>query len=155
MLDRKPVSSWSASAAFDFVAAHEGLRLEAYLCPAGVWTIGYGQTHVNGVPVHAGMRIDEARARQLLTQGLKHVQDQLAGLVRVKVSEGEFIALVDFTFNVGAGNLGHSTLLKKLNAAEYMTAAYELRKWVFAGGTKLDGLVRRREDELAKWKEGY
>ena len=75
--------------------------------------------------------------------------------MRVKVSEGEFIALVDFTFNVGAGNLGHSTLLKKLNAAEYMTAAYELRKWVFAGGTKLDGLVRRREDELAKWKEGY
>ena len=155
MLERKPVSSWPASAAFDFVAAHEGLRLDAYLCPAWRWTIGYGQTNINGVPVPEGMRIDEARARQLLTQELKHVQDQLAGLVRVKVSQGEFVALVDFCFNVGVGNLAHSTLLRKLNAGEYMTAAYELRKWTYAGGKRLDGLARRREDELAKWKEGY
>ena len=155
MLERKPVSSWPASAAFDFVAQHEGLRLEAYLCPAGHWTIGYGLTRVSGVPVHAGMKISEDRARQLLTQELKRVQDQLAGLVKVKVSRGEFIALTDFCFNVGAGNLGHSTLLRKLNQGEYMTAAYELRKWTYAGGKSLPGLVRRREDELAKWKEGY
>lgn len=155
MLERKPVSSWPASAAFDFVAKHEGLRLEAYKCPAGVWTIGFGQTHVNGVPVHAGMKIDEARAKQLLTQELRHVQDQLSGLVRVKVSRGEFVALTDFCFNVGAGNLGHSTLLKKLNAGSHMDAAYELRKWTFAGGKSLPGLARRREAELEKWKEGY
>lgn len=153
MIERKPVSAWPASAAFDFVAAHEGLRLEAYLCPAGVWTIGYGQTHINGVPVHAGMKISEDRARQLLTQELKHVQDQLAGLVRVKVSQGEFIALTDFAFNVGAGNFSRSTLRKLLNEGKYQTAAYEFRRWTYANGKKLPGLVRRREAEERLFKD--
>lgn len=150
---RKKVTDWDAQSASAFVAKHEGCSLEAYRCPAGVWTIGYGLTSVSGMPVHAGMKITQERADELLAAELEKVKGQLAGVVTKPVSQGEFIALVDFVFNVGVGNFLRSTLLKWLNKGEYATAAYEFRRWTFAAGKSLPGLVRRREDEEKLFKE--
>jgi lysozyme len=73
-------------------------------------------------------------------------------LVLVELTQGQFDALVDFVFNLGQGQLAKSTLLRLLNAGNYDGAGNELQRWVFAGGTKLAGLVRRREDALKLWQ---
>lgn len=119
----------------------EGLRLEAYLCPAGKWTIGYGHT---GADVHEGLVISEADADGLLSSDIKWAEEAVSSAVKVPITSNQFSALVDFTFNVGAGNFRSSTLLRKLNAGDVAGAAEEFGKWTKAGGKVLPGLVKRR-----------
>lgn len=121
----------------------EGLRLEAYRCPAGVLTIGYG--HTEGVK--EGESITEAEAEQLLDSDIDKVAKQVKSVVTVPLTNSQLDALIDFTFNLGIGNLKSSTLLKKLNAGDYIGAAEEFNKWVYSGKTVLPGLIRRREIE--------
>ena len=151
---RKSVSAWNPSLAAPFVAKHEGLNLEAYKCPAGEWTIGYGNTRINGREVRAGDRITKAEAEAMLKAECARVRSQIADSVHVPVSLGEFTALVDFVYNVGIGSFRRSTLLKKLNAARYVDAGYEFLKWKYAAGKELPGLVIRREDEKAIFLNG-
>lgn len=132
----------------DLIKAFEGCRLVAYLCPAKVWTIGYGHTgKVNGKPVAEGMSISKAKAIKLLNDDLKAFEKTVNLMVAVDITENIFSALVSFTYNVGAGNLQKSTLLKKLNTGDYEGAAQEFDKWNKAGNTTLPGLTRRREKE--------
>lgn len=130
------------------VKRFEGLRLKAYKCPAGVWTIGYG--HTKGVK--QGMAINESAAIAYLVSDLAEAGMQAEKAAGVFLTQGQWDALADFTFNLGIGNLRTSTLLKKVRAgardAEVQT---ELRKWVYAGKKKLAGLVKRREWEAARW----
>ena len=121
----------------------EGLRLEAYKCPAGVLTIGYG--HTSGVK--EGMSITEAEAEQLLDADVESAAAQVKSAVKVELNANQLDALIDFVFNLGIGNLRSSTLLKKLNARDYSGAAEEFSKWIYSGKTVLPGLVRRREIE--------
>ena len=151
---RKSVSAWNPSLAAPFVAKHEGLRLEAYKCPAGEWTIGYGCTRINGREVRSSDRITKAEAEAMLKQECARVRSQIADSVHVPVSLGEFTALVDFVYNIGIGSFRRSTLLKKLNAARYVDSAYEFMKWKYAAGKELPGLVLRREDEKKLFLEG-
>ena len=151
---RKSGSAWNPSLAAPFIAKHEGLRLEAYRCPAGEWTIGYGCTRINGREVRAGDRITKAEADAMLKSECARVRSQLSDSVHVPVSLGEFTALVDFVYNVGIGSFRRSTLLKKLNAARYVDAGYEFLKWKYAAGKELPGLVLRREDEKKLFLEG-
>ena len=121
----------------------EGLRLEAYRCPAGVLTIGYG--HTEGVK--EGEVITEAEAEQLLESDIDKAANQVKSVVTVPLTDSQLDALIDFTFNLGIGNLKSSTLLKKLNAGDYIGAAEEFSKWIYSGKIILPGLVRRREIE--------
>ena len=142
------VQSVVNDAGVDLIKRWEGLRLEAYLCPAGVPTVGYGHT---GGDVWMGMVITEPEAEQLLRKDLWRFEDAVSKLVRVHVTDNEYAALVSFTFNLGEGALAESTLLRRLNAGDDKASVFkeELPKWVYANGQKLQGLVNRRNDEIA------
>lgn len=127
----------------DLIKEFEGFRAMAYLDAANVPTIGYG--HTKGVKL--GQAIAEAEAEAFLRDDLADAEGAVLRLVKVPLSQNEFDALVSFTFNVGQGNLGKSTLLRKLNAGDRAGAAAEFGKWVNAAGRQLAGLVRRREAE--------
>lgn len=128
------------------IKEYEGLRLGAYLCSAGVLTIGYG--HTGGVK--EGDLITEQKAEQLLQDDLKKFENGVLRLVRVPLTQNQFDALVSFAFNLGVGNLGKSTLLKMLNDRDYKGAAGQFIRWNKAAGKELAGLTRRRiaESEL-------
>ncbi len=128
----------------DLIRKHEGLRLQAYLCPAGVLTIGYGHT---GADVKTGMKIDISQANALLSKDVERFEKSVNDLVRVPMTQGMFDALVGFAFNLGAGSLKGSTLLAKLNANDSQGAADEFLRWNKANGKVLDGLTARRESE--------
>lgn len=135
------------------IKAHEGLRLQAYQDPVGVWTIGVGHTTAAGPPkVERGMKITEAGADAILRQDLAKFEGYVSSAVKVPLNQNEFDALVSFTFNLGPGNLRSSTLLKKLNSGDRAGAADEFGKWTRAGGKVLPGLVKRREAERALFR---
>ncbi|VAG40729.1 glycoside hydrolase family protein [Enterobacter hormaechei] len=128
----------------------EGCKLNAYQDSVGVWTIGYGWTQpVDGKPIRAGMTIKQETAERLLKTGLVSYESDVSRLVKVGLTQGQFDALVSFTYNLGARSLSTSTLLRKLNAGDYAGAADEFLHWNKAGGKILNGLTRRREAERA------
>ncbi|HCM9495669.1 TPA: lysozyme [Enterobacter hormaechei subsp. hormaechei] len=128
----------------------EGCKLTAYQDSVGVWTIGYGWTKpVDGKPIRAGMTIKQETAERLLKTGLVSYENDVSRLVKVDLTQGQFDALVSFTYNLGARSLSTSTLLRKLNAGDYAGAADEFLRWNKAGGKVLNGLTRRREAEHA------
>lgn len=126
------------------VARADPGRAQPYICPAGYWTIGYG--HLCD-PKHPP--ITEAEAEAYLARDL---QTALAATLRycpvlVTESEGRLAAIVDFTFNLGAGRLQTSTLRRRINQQDWSAVATELRRWVYGGGKVLPGLIGRREAE--------
>ena len=127
----------------------EGCRLEAYLCPASVPTIGYGLTYYqDGRPVKLGDAITQERADQLFEAIAEDFAKRVRSLLKVGLNENQFSALVSFTYNVGVANLKKSTLLKKVNInPSDTTITDEFLKWNKAGGKVLAGLTRRREQE--------
>ena len=135
--------SYNPAIASDFVKQWEGRELKAYRCSAGAWTIGYG--HTKGVK--EGDEISPAEAEQLLVEDLTAIADDLNRLVNVPVSEGQYIALLSLTFNIGATALKKSSLLFHLNHGCYDEAADEFDKWIYAGGKVSEGLKRRRAAE--------
>lgn len=118
---------------------------KAYTCPAGVLTIGYGHTK----NVQPGQVITEEEAEALLRADCADAEAAVARLVKVPLNQSQFDALVSFTFNVGAGNLERSTLLRRLNAGNYERAADEMLRWDRGGGRVLKGLTLRRDAERA------
>ena len=128
----------------------EGCKLTAYQDSVGVWTIGYGWTQpVDGKPIRSGMTIKQESAERLLKTGLVSYESDVSRLVKLGLTQGQFDALVSFTYNLGARSLSTSTLLRKLNAGDYAGAADEFLRWNKAGGKVLNGLTRRREAERA------
>lgn len=129
----------------ELIRHFEGCRFDAYLCPAGVWTIGYGHT----ADVKEGDSIDQEAAEAFLIEDLETFEQAVTRLVEVPLTQQQFDALVSWTFNLGAGNLAESTLLKKLNNYQYAEVPEQMMRWVRAGGKVLEGLVRRRAAEAA------
>ena len=130
----------------------EGCYLRPYLCPAGVPTIGYGATYYeDGTRVTLfDAPITRERAESLLlwmvrTRYLPAVLRLCPGID----SPERLAAIIDFTFNLGAGNLQASTLRRRINAGQWDDVPGELRKWIKGGGRVLAGLVKRREAEVA------
>ena len=121
----------------------EGCRLEAYKCSGGVWTIGYGHTE----NVNEGDTITQEKADKLLKSDIESFEVYVNYSVMVELDQGQFDALVAWTFNLGPGNLRESTMLKKLNKADYTSVPNEMKRWNKAGGKTLDGLIRRRNAE--------
>jgi lysozyme len=127
----------------------EGLSATPYLCPAGWWTIGFGAVcGPDGQPVTATTpHITEDEAETLLRRDVALAERAVLRLIEVPLADGQFDALVSFTFNLGAGALQRSTLRRKVNREEHPEVPEEFRKWIWGGGKRLAGLVRRREEE--------
>jgi lysozyme len=135
----------------------EGLKLKAYECPASLplpkekkfWTIGYGNTFFeNGLKVQEGDKITLDRADRLLFFVVTKFENEVKKIVKSEINENQLGALTSFAFNVGAGNLAKSTLLKKVNAnPNDATIRDEFMRWTKAGGKVLNGLVTRRKAE--------
>jgi lysozyme len=134
----------------EIIMKHEGVRLKAYLCPAKIPTIGWGNTtYENGTKVKIGDEITLERAKSLFNLIISRFEKSvLTALKGTKVNQNQFDAIVSFTYNVGAGNLNKSTLLKKVIAnPNDLTIRDEFMKWNKAGGKVLNGLTKRREEE--------
>lgn len=129
----------------DLIKQFEGLRLKAYKCPAGVWTIGYGHTKT----AKPDMVITKAEATKLLIKDLAWVEAAVNNHVTVYLNQSQYDALCSFTYNVGASALKKSTLVRLLNAGDYEGAERQFKRWNKAGGKTLKGLTRRREAEEA------
>lgn len=130
----------------------EGLCLVVYKPTKAEWwwTIGYGHSAAD---VRAGMRITEEKAEELLRRDLFFVEKFVNGTPKVQ-TQGQFDALVSFTCDVGVGKLKTSTLLKKImRDATTEEIQREFMKWVYSGGKRLDGLVRRRSWVAERWSE--
>ena len=125
----------------------EGLRLKAYLCPSGLWTIGYGHT----AGVKPGMVISEAQAEEYLKADLITFENYLNGL-GLAINQNQFDALVSFIYNVGTGNFSSSTLLRKVRANPQDNSIMdEFLRWVYSKGRVLPGLQRRRLAEMKQY----
>jgi len=150
-------------AAIRMIKHHEGVRTRPYRCPALLWTVGVG--HVID-PSHAAVKYEERRTLPIpegwdrslsmgevdaiLAQDLGRFERGVARLCPSAVDhQGQFDALVSFSFNVGLGNLQRSSLRMKHNRGDFEEAADEFMKWTKAGGRVLPGLVKRRQDERA------
>lgn len=131
----------------DLIKKYEGLYLQAYKCPAGVWTIGYGNTSWgNGVPVRQGDTITQTAAEALLNDYLIHEVDPYIMKVKIPLTTGQKEALSSLIYNWnGKGFLG-SKLFKAINAKDW---AEVMRQWDFGLKNGLKGLVKRRAEELA------
>ena len=127
----------------DLVKFYEGLRLQAYLCPAGIPTIGYGHTK----NVKLGMTCTQQQADEWLENDFFLAKTDVKAVVKVPLTWNQLDALASFVFNLGVRKLIQSTLLKKLNTGDYTGAAQEFDKWVYGGGVKLPGLIKRRAAE--------
>jgi lysozyme len=121
-------------------------RAHPYICPAGYWTIGYGRLCKPDHPA-----INEEEGEIFLRQDLRTALTATLRYCPVLATEpeGRLAAIIDFTFNLGAGRLQTSTLRRRINQRDWPSAAHELRRWVYGGGKLLPGLVARREAEVA------
>ena len=133
----------------DLVKQHEGLRQKAYLDAVGIPTICYGSTRKVFLGQNASLQECEERLQEDLTYAGKGV----ARLVTVKLSQGQYNALVSFVYNVGEAKFRSSTLLRKLNSGDCSGAAKEFDRWVYAKGKKLRGLVTRRAQERQMFEQ--
>ena len=151
----------------DIIKKCEGCKLESYLCPARVWTVGYGST---GKAIIEGLNITQERADELLHNDINYFETIL-NKYKLKINENQFSALISLIFNIGAGNFNTSTLLKFLkinpntkdtiklseitgnvikyikNVSELNLIEYNFLRWCNAKNKGLKGLFNRRKDE--------
>jgi lysozyme len=133
----------------DLIKRSEGFRGQVYGDVAGFPTIGYGHRIKPGESFPNG--IDEAQATAILCDDVSDAEQAVARLVRVSLTQGQFDALVDFTFNLGGVRLAQSTLLSELNKGMYDSAAQQLLLWDHAAGAVNTGLQARRQAEFNLW----
>ena len=135
----------------ELITHFEGCRLDSYLCPAGVWTIGVGHT---GPDVAGGQRITQVKADELLANDLDRFEKGISQQIDVPLTQVQFDALVSWAFNCGLGATGDSTLRRRLNAGEDVNKVIseELPRWTSGG---MAGLVRRRDAEVKLATTGH
>lgn len=130
--------------ACDIIKQFEGCKLTAYLCPAGVPTIGWGST---GPDIKLGMTWTQEQADERLERDVKRFYDGVVQLVTAKATPNQTAACTSLSYNIGLGNFRASTVLRKLNEGDIAAAADAFRMWNKGGGKVLPGLVARREAE--------
>lgn len=128
----------------DLIKRFEGFSSTVYICPAGYPTIGYGHLVRSG---ESYTEISETEAEELLRKDVESAERAVLRLVNVPLTDGQFDALVSFTFNLGSGALQRSTLRRKVNRQAHSEVPEQLMRWVWARGKRLKGLVKRRESE--------
>lgn len=138
----------------ELVRKWESFAPKVYICPAGYPTIGYGHVVKPVEKDRFAGGITRLEAQELLKSDLRTAENAVLRYITVALDDGQFNALVSFTFNLGAGALQASTLRKVINRGDYEEAPEQFKRWVNAGGKKLKGLVRRRQEEadmFANW----
>jgi lysozyme len=138
-----------SAAGLELLKRSEGFRSHTYNDVNGFPTIGYGHRILKSESFPAG--VDEARATAMLAVDVRQAEQAVLRLVKVPLTQGQFDALVDFCFNLGAGRLASSTLLKALNSGHHAEAAEQLLRWNIAGGQENTGLKARRQAEFTLW----
>ena len=128
------------------IKRYEGVRLKAYkpVPTEQFWTIGYGHY---GPDVRRGSSITEATAEKLLRQDLRKFEVGVTNLLKTRINQNRFDALVSLAFNIGLGAFAESTVLRETNRRRFTRAAAAFRMWVKGGGRVLPGLVKRRASE--------
>lgn len=127
----------------------EGFSPTIYLCPAGYPTIGFGHVVLLGEQSRFDSGILREEAAELLRRDVRIAESAVLRLIKTPLADGQFEALVSFTFNLGAGALQRSSLRTKVNRGEHGDVPVQLMKWVWSAGRKLPGLMRRRQAEGA------
>jgi len=135
----------------DFIARHEGYSGQIYNDSAGYPTIGYGHLIKPGEDFSGG--ITQQQASDLLAQDTKIAVDAVNNKVTAELSQTQFDAVVDFTYNLGGGALSQSTLLKNINAGREVVQE-NFTDWNHAGGKVVAGLTKRRNDEFNLFSQG-
>jgi lysozyme len=141
-------------ATVDLVKKKEGFKAKAYLCPAGVWTIGYGTTARAGigVDVQQGMTISEKEAERLLRLGLERFASQIRPMIKQPINDNQFGAFLSLAYNIGPSAFSKSSALRHFNGGDNASATQAMRAWnkarVKGKLQVLQGLVNRREDEI-------
>ena len=138
-----------SEAGIKLICKWEEFRGYAYVCPAGLWTIGYGHTD----RVKPTDKIDLAQGESYLRQDLEIVERCLNAL-ELELNQNQYDALCSLIFNIGIGNFKRSTMLKYLQAKQYDKASAEFLKWRKANGKVLKGLEARRKDEQELFNKG-
>jgi len=142
-------------AAINEIKTSEGLSLKAYPDPGSKnglpVTIGYGTTRINGKPVSLGSVITKEQAEKYLIADLTVFAAKVAALIKVKVSDAQFGALVSLAYNIGLDAFAKSTLLRLLNTGDFKSVPDQFRRWNKNDGKVMKGLVNRREREIAMW----
>lgn len=133
-----------SSKGLELTKEFEGCRLSAYQDQRGKWTIGYGHT---GLDVRRGMVITLEQAESLLLKDMATAVSCVNRNVATQISQSQFDALVDFTFNLGCQTLMVSTLIRKVNARDFSGAAEQFLRWDHVAGAVIPGLTRRRQAE--------
>ncbi|KAL8995922.1 MAG: hypothetical protein Q9169_004458 [Polycauliona sp. 2 TL-2023] len=131
----------------DFIAGFEGFRADYYIDAAGVRTIGYGHACQTAGECPDAGPITEARGKELLNSDANDFEACVNEDVTVAINQNQFDALVSFAFNLGCGNLAN--IAEELNANDFAGATASMKEYVNAGGVQLEGLVRRRNEEVA------
>ena len=134
---------------YKLIKKYEGFSSKPYMCPAGVPTIGYGSTfYLNGNKVTMkDSPISEEVALSILFSVVEDFSKKVEKLLKVPVNQNQFDALVDFSYNLGIGNLQKSTLLKLINNKDFVGASKQFKKWNKSNGKVLNGLTNRRKEE--------
>ncbi|MEL6908821.1 MAG: lysozyme [Cyanobacteria bacterium J06629_2] len=150
-IEQKPKQEPIPEIAVNLIKEFEGFKDYAYIDTDGTPVIGYGLSRINGVPVRIGDRITPSEADSALDAHLREIQQELAKVVKVELTEQQLSALASISFNVGVGAIKNSTLLRKINAQDYAGAANEFLRWDKANMrgrlVQLPGLSRRRAAE--------
>lgn len=128
----------------ELIKTFEGFKPEPYVCLGGYLTIGYGHKLLPSDPYKV---VTPEKAEIILRSDLRKIERSVLKYIDVEINEDQFSALVSFTFNLGPAVLQRSALRQKINYSQYEEAAKEFQKWVYAGGKKIMGLVRRRKLE--------
>jgi len=134
----------------DLIKRFEGFSSTVYICPAGYPTIGYGHLVRSG---ESYTEISETEAEELLRKDVESAERAVLRLVNVPLTDGQFDALVSFTFNLGSGAFQRSTLRRKVNRQAHAEVPDQLMRWVWARGRMLRGLVIRRTSEASAYKQ--
>jgi len=136
----------------NLIKRFEGFSPAIYICPAGYPTIGYGHVVLAHEREQFAEGITQAKATDILRKDVGIAERAVVRLISEPLTDGQFDALVSFTFNLGAGALQRSTLRRKVNRWEHESVLAELMKWVWAAGKKFPGLIRRRRSESSLYQ---
>ena len=131
----------------ELIKRFEGFSSSIYICPAGYPTIGYGHVVRDDEKQRFAEDIDKDEGENLLRRDVRWAEGGVLRLIDIPLTDGQFDALVSFTFNLGTGALQRSTLRRKVNREEHEDVPARFKRWVWAGGRKLKGLERRRNAE--------
>ncbi|MDA0307515.1 MAG: lysozyme [Proteobacteria bacterium] len=131
----------------NLIKRFEGFEPKIYLDAAGLPTIGYGHLLLPGEDEMFRNGISEAAGEALLIKDVLLAEQAVCRLIKVPLTDGQFDALVSFAFNLGSGALQRSKLRRKVNLEEHEEVPDQFLRWVWAGGRKLRGLIRRRKRE--------